>query len=93
MVAPVTSKGFRDVLELGWFRSPRLYDLDFRKPDPLVERRLRFEVEERTSGNGEILVPLDGEALVQLADRCIAEGVQAVAVCFINSYSNPLLSG
>ena len=88
-VALITSKGFRDVLELGRFRSPRLYDLDFRKPDPLVERRLRFEVEERTSGKGEVLVPLDGEALDRLADRCIAEGVQAVAVCFINSYANP----
>ena len=51
-VALVTTKGFRDVLELGRFRSPRLYDIDFRKPEPLVERRLRFEVEGRLRSYG-----------------------------------------
>ena len=51
-VALITTRGFRDVLELGRFRSPRLYDFTFRKPDPLVERRLRFEVEERTKRQG-----------------------------------------
>ena len=66
-VALITTQGFRDVLELARFRSPRLYDLGFRKPDPLVERRLRFEIEERTSGKGEILVPVDMEALERLA--------------------------
>jgi N-methylhydantoinase A len=88
-VALVTTRGFRDVLELGRFRSPRLYDLGFRKPDPLVERRLRFEVDERTSGRGELLVPVDPAVLDRLADRMRAEGVQAVAVCFLNSYVNP----
>ena len=88
-VALITTRGFRDVLELGRFRSPRLYDLGFRKPDPLVERRLRFEVEERTSGKGEILVPVDMKALERLAERIDEEEVQAVAICFINSYVNP----
>ncbi len=88
-VALITTQGFRDVLELGRFRSPRLYDLGFRKPEPLVERRLRFEVEERTSGKGEILVPVDMQALDRLAERLDAEKVEAVAICFINSYVNP----
>ena len=88
-VALVTTRGFRDVLELARFRSPRLYDLGFRKPEPLVERRLRFEIEERTSGKGEILTPVDGAALVRLAERLREERVEAVAVCFINSYVNP----
>ena len=88
-VALITTRGFRDVLELGRFRSPRLYDLSFRKPDPLVERRLRFEVEERTNGKGEVLVPVDGEALERLAERLVEEEIQAVAICFINSYVNP----
>lgn len=88
-VALVTTKGFRDVLELGRFRSPRLYDLTFRKPEPLVERRLRFEVDERTNGAGEILTPPDPDALDRLAERLLAEQVQAVTVCFINSYVNP----
>ena len=88
-VALVTTRGFRDVLELARFRSPRLYDLGFRKPEPLVERRLRFEVEERTNGRGEILTPVDGEALVRIAERLREERVEAIAICFINSYVNP----
>ena len=88
-VALVTTRGFRDVLELARFRSPRLYDLGFRKPEPLVERRLRFEIEERTSGRGEVLTPLDGEALDRIAERLREEGTEAVAVCFINSFVNP----
>ena len=88
-VALVTTRGFRDVLELARFRSPRLYDLGFRKPEPLVERRLRFEIEERTSGDGEILTPVDGESLRRIAGRLREEGTEAVAVCFINSYVNP----
>src|SRR5262245_61777630 len=89
-VALVTTRGFRDVLEIGRFRSPRLYDLRFRKPDPLVERRLRFEVSERISGRGEIFVPLDFAELETVARRIAAEHVDAVAVCFLNSYVNPV---
>src|SRR5262245_32943045 len=89
-VALVTTRGFRDILEIGRFRSPRLYDLRFRKPEPLVERRLRFEVRERISGRGEIVVALDREGLETIAQRIAAEGVDAVAVCFINSYVNPV---
>ena len=88
-VALVTTRGFRDVLELARFRSPRLYDLGFRKPEPLVERRFRFEIEERTGGQGEVLTPVDGEALRRIAERLRAERMEAVAVCFINSYVNP----
>ena len=88
-VALITTRGFRDVLELARFRSPRLYDLGFRKPEPLVERRFRFEVEERTSGTGEILTPVDEKALLRIAERLREERMEAVAVCFINSYVNP----
>src|ERR1700761_9694769 len=66
-VALVTTEGFRDVLELGRFRSPRLYDLNFRKPDPLVERRLRFEVPERIGSDGSVVRPLDLVALEDVA--------------------------
>ena len=88
-VALVTTEGFRDILELGRIRTPTLYDLDFRKPEPLVPRRLRFEVAERTSGKGEILLPVDQDGLDRLAGRLREEGVRAVAVCFINAYVNP----
>jgi N-methylhydantoinase A len=89
-VALVTTEGFRDVLELGRFRSPRLYDLNFRKPDPLVERRLRFGVPERIGGDGSVVRPLDFDALALVAAAIEAEGVAAVAVCFLNSYVNPV---
>jgi len=88
-VALITTRGFRDVLELGRFRSPRLYDLTYRKPEPLIERRLRFEVNERCDSNGTILESLAEAELGPIADAIERENVQAVAVCFINSHVNP----
>lgn len=88
-VGLITTQGFKDVLGLGRFRSPRLYDLKFRKPEPLVERRLCFEVPERISGDGEVLQLVDMARLGVIADALEQEGVQAVALCFINSCVNP----
>lgn len=87
--ALVTTKGFRDVLELGRFRTPRLYDIEFRKPEPLIERRLRFEVDERTGADGTVLRPVREDELEALAGEIEREGVSAVAVAFVNSYANP----
>jgi N-methylhydantoinase A len=58
-VGLVTTKGFRDVLEIGRFRTPRLYDIDYKKPAPLVERRLRIEIDERIAADGSVVTPLD----------------------------------
>lgn len=88
-VALITTAGFRDVLEIGRFRSPRLYDLSFRKPEPLVERRLRFGVRERTMSDGSVLLPLDNSDMERVALKLGHDEVDAVAVCFINSYVNP----
>ena len=87
--ALVTTAGFRDVLELGRIRTPRLYDLYYRKPPPLVERRLRFEVRERVSYEGEVLEPLDLSDVEAVADRLAEEGVRSVAVSLLHSYANP----
>ena len=87
--ALVTTAGFRDVLELGRIRTPRLYDLYYRKPPPLVERRLRFEVRERVSYEGEVLQPLDLSDVEAVADRLAEEGVRSVAVSLLHSYANP----
>ena len=87
-VALITTRGFRDVLELGRFRAPRLYDLHFRKPEVLVERRLRFEVPERTDARGEIIEAVDLAALDRIAEDLRADGITAIAVCFINAYVN-----
>src|ERR687886_1621588 len=59
VTALVTTAGFRDVLELRRLRIPRMYDPFWRKPDPLVPRRLRFEIGERTAAGGTVLRPLD----------------------------------
>ncbi len=85
-VALITTEGFRDVLEIARFRAPRLYDISFRKPDALVERRLRFTVPERITAASEIDLPLDADAVVRVAERCAAAEVSAIAVCFINAY-------
>ncbi|MDQ3559823.1 MAG: hydantoinase B/oxoprolinase family protein [Pseudomonadota bacterium] len=87
--ALLTTKGFRDVLELGRFRSPRLYDLNFRKPPPLVRRELRFEVAERIGGQGEVIEPIDLDALSVVAVRLSDLQIEAVAICFLNAYVNP----
>jgi len=87
-VALLTTAGFRDVLELARFRAPRPYDVEFRKPEPLVPRRLRFEVAERMGADGNIVRPLDKSALEGIAQALEAEGISALAICFINSCAN-----
>jgi N-methylhydantoinase A len=85
----LTTRGFRDVLELRRLRVPSLYDLRFRPPTPMVERRLRLEINERMSADGEPLTPLDEQSILQAIDRLRAEGVQSVAVTLLHSYCNP----
>ena len=87
--ALVTTKGFRDVLELRRIRAPQLYDLFFDKPPALVERYLRMEIRERISAQGEVLVEPDEAELQRLARRLEAEGVESVAVCLLHSYAFP----
>jgi N-methylhydantoinase A len=85
----ITTKGFRDVLEIRNLRMPRLYDMSWTKPPPLVERRLRTEVDERVNAEGGVDIPLD-EASVERAVRFLmGEGVDAIAICLLHSYLNP----
>ena len=88
-VALVTTEGFRDVLEIQRANRTDMYNLMYEKPRPFVPRRLRFEVPERVTHRGEVLAPLDEEAVRRVAERCRVEGVEAVAVCFLNAYANP----
>ena len=87
--ALVTTAGFRDVLELRRLRIPHMYDLFWRKPPPLVERRLRFEVNERVTVDGTVLRPLDEAECRGVAARLRDLGVESVAVCFLHSYLYP----
>ena len=87
--ALVTTRGFRDVYEIGRINRPESYNLFFRKHRPLVERALRFEVNERVNAAGEVLAPLDEAELDAIAARLEAEGVEAIAILFLHSYRNP----
>ena len=85
----ITTQGFRDVLEIRTLRMPRLYDMSWTKPPPLVERRLRVEVDERINAKGDVDRPLD-EAMPSARSRfLVGEGVEAIAVCLLHSYLNP----
>ena len=84
----ITTKGFRDVLEIGRQTRPHYYNWYADRPAPLVSRYLRLGVEERVNSNGEVLVPLNEEDVHRAAEIFKQEGVESVAVCLLNSYVN-----
>jgi N-methylhydantoinase A len=85
----ITTRGFRDTLEIGRERKYELYDIAIENPAPLVPRNLRLEVDERISGDGRVITPLDREgvrtAALQLADA----GARSLVVGFLHAYANP----
>lgn len=87
--ALLTTRGFRDVLELRRIRAPQMYDLFWEKPAPLVERYLRLEVNERMGADGAELEPVDENQVRALAAQLRAENVESVAVCLLHSYAFP----
>jgi N-methylhydantoinase A len=86
--ALITTRGFRDILEIRDLRMPVLYDISWTKPRALVERRLRLEVTEKMRPDGSVAVPLDPASI----EPCIAmlrrEAVASVAICLLHSYAN-----
>jgi N-methylhydantoinase A len=86
----ITTRGFRDVLEIRRMRTNRLYDISWEKPAPLVRRRWRREVTERVDHRGSVLVALDVADAREAVRRLVAEGVTSVAVCFLHAYANPM---
>jgi len=90
-LALVTTQGFGDLIEIGRTMRmvPGLFNTKFVRGEPLVPREMRFEVRERTLGSGEILQPLDTESVVRLAKQLERLGVEAIAVCLLNSYRSP----
>lgn len=87
--ALVTTQGFRDIYEIGRINRPEAYNLFFKKHDPLISRELRFEVSERINARGEVLLPLEEEDLARVARQINERGIQAVAILFLHSYTNP----
>lgn len=87
--ALITTWGFRDVLEIARANRPDIYNMSYTKPKPFVPRYLRREVHERVNYKGEELVPLNEADVRQAVEKILAEGAQAIAVCFLHSYANP----
>ena len=88
-VAMVTSRGFRDLLEIGRQTRPKVYDMHQDFPKPLVPRWLRYEVSERMRANGIVHVPLNEGELKEVAAALEKEKIDCVAVCFLHSHAFP----
>jgi 5-oxoprolinase (ATP-hydrolysing)/N-methylhydantoinase A len=85
----ITTRGFRDILEMGTEQRYDIYDLFLQFPDPLVPRRHRLEVTERMDRDGNVVMPLDAAEVRTTAQRLVADGIEAIAICFLHAYRNP----
>lgn len=90
-VAVLTTRGFRDLLEIGRTKRniPALFVPTFVRPKPVVERKHRFEVVERLAADGSVLLPLDLPSVERALDAAVASGAEAIAVCLLHAYLNP----
>jgi len=87
--ALLTTKGFRDVLEIGRGNRTQPFNLRFHREEPLIPRELRFEIEERMEASGQARTPLQIGQLAALAGALMEEGIESLAISFLNSYANP----
>jgi N-methylhydantoinase A len=88
--ALITTKGFRDVLELGREKRYDAYDIFSEYPEPIVPRSDRYEIDERMTFDGRILKDVDEPEVLALVEKIKKDGVESIAVCLINSYENPV---
>ncbi|UXA16565.1 hydantoinase/oxoprolinase family protein [Mycobacterium sp. SMC-4] len=93
-IGMVTTHGYRDLLDMarGWRPSHAMVDPRWRRPHelrPIVERYRRRTVSERTMADGEVLVCLDEQKLLDEVERLVAEGCRGIAVCFLHAYKHP----
>ena len=87
--ALITTQGFRDTLEMGTESRFEQYDLFLKKPEPLVPRHLRFPVPERLDARGEVLLPLDEQAVEALIPDLQREELESLAIGLLHSFVNP----
>ena len=87
--ALVTTKGFRDVLEIARANRPDPFDLRYRRDEPIIPRDLRFEIDERTNARGEITISPKDSDLETLAGEIARNKIEAIGVFCLNSYANP----
>ncbi|NIB42173.1 hydantoinase/oxoprolinase family protein [Pseudomaricurvus alkylphenolicus] len=88
--ALITTRGFRDVLEIARGNRPDLFNIAFEKPAPFVPRYLRHEVTERLSYDGEVSTPVQLQELDEIVAHLRAEQVEAIAICLLHGYVNPI---
>jgi N-methylhydantoinase A len=86
----LTTRGFRDVMEIGRQVRPHLYDYSRAKPPPLIARSRRLELHERIDAQGKVLHPLEDEDLETAIENLRAGAVESVAVCLLHAYRNPV---
>src|SRR6201991_5000149 len=87
--ALITTRGFRDILELGRGNRPDSFNLFYKRLPPLVPRNLRYEISARMDGQGNEVAPVRTEELDEILRRLDAEGVEAIAICLLHAYRNP----
>jgi N-methylhydantoinase A len=85
----ITTRGFRDVLELGRESRYAVYDVFCEYPEPLVPRRYRLEVDERIRSDGSVIKPLEEAEARSVVRNLLDMGVESIAVCLLNSFENP----
>ncbi len=85
----ITTRGFKDLLEIARQKRPSLYDLFEDKPIPLIPRFLRLEIEERMNYKGQSIKALDEESVLEALNNLKQQNVESIAVCFLNAYANP----
>lgn len=88
--ALLTTRGFRDVLEIARGNTPDIFNTYYRKPPPFVPRHLRLEVDERLNYRGDVITPLNLDELPGILDALRMEGVEAIAICLLHAYCNPV---
>ncbi|MCP4360237.1 MAG: hydantoinase/oxoprolinase family protein [Chloroflexi bacterium] len=88
--ALITTQGFADVLAIGRQNRPDIYALVPQKPEPLVPRQWRFEVDERITAQGNILKPLDLDSLLPILEKLAADKIESVAICLLFSFLHPI---
>ena len=87
--ALLTTEGFRDVIEIRHENRFEQYDINIDLPPPLVPRRLRLPIRERVDAQGQVLVPLDDDSVARALDTVAAQNIEAVAIGFLHSFTNP----
>ncbi len=88
-VGLITTRGYRDVLEIQRSNRTDMYNFRYKKPTPLVPRYLRLEIDERIMADGSVLKPISQDDVKKAVERLLKEGAESLCISFINSYANP----